>query len=90
MGSMDLNQSSKAPEAPAKLWEHPNPQSTEMYKFLQIVNQKYGKKFESYDDLYRWSIEHISDFWGEVWHYTGIDGTEYENVITSPILSAIV
>jgi acetoacetyl-CoA synthetase len=88
MGSTDLNQSrSNGSETPAKLWEHPNPRSTEMYKFLQTISQKFGKRFESYDDLYRWSIDHISDFWGEVWHYTGIVGTKYENVILDPTLS---
>lgn len=25
---------------PRKLWEHPNPQGTNIYKFMQEVNQK--------------------------------------------------
>lgn len=25
---------------PKKLWEHPNPKETEMYKFMQEVNRK--------------------------------------------------
>jgi hypothetical protein len=28
-------------EVPKKLWEHPDPKSTEMYRFMQEVNQKY-------------------------------------------------
>lgn len=27
---------------PRKLWEHPNPESTDMYRFMQEVNNKHG------------------------------------------------
>jgi acetoacetyl-CoA synthetase len=84
MGPTDVNQPSNGLEAPAKLWEHPNPQSTQMYKFLQLVNQKYGngKKIESYGDLHCWSIDHIADFWAEIWQMTGVVGTGYESVFS--------
>lgn len=29
-------------QLPRKLWEHPNPTSIEMYKFMQEVNKKHG------------------------------------------------
>lgn len=29
-----------AATVPKKLWEHPNPKETEMYKFMQEVNRK--------------------------------------------------
>jgi len=28
-------------EVPRKLWEHPNPESTLMYKFMQELNRKH-------------------------------------------------
>src|SRR4051812_43967213 len=90
MGSTDLNQPSNGLEAPAKLWEHPDAHGTEMYRFMRHINQKYSKDFESYDQLYAWSIESISDFWGEVWHYTGVIGTEFENVTIPSDLRADV
>jgi hypothetical protein len=31
---------------PRKLWEHKNIQSTEMYKFMQVVNTTQGTKLE--------------------------------------------
>lgn len=34
--------SPQAMELPRKLWEHSNPKSTEMYKFMQKVNRKHG------------------------------------------------
>jgi hypothetical protein len=65
---------------PTKLWEHSDPKSTEMYKFMQIINQKYGQSFTTYDELYRWSIDDINAFWTEVWHYTGVVGTPFTKV----------
>lgn len=33
-------------EVPRKLWEHPDPMSTNMYWFMQKVNQKRGLKLK--------------------------------------------
>jgi acetoacetyl-CoA synthetase len=66
-----------------KLWEHPDPNSTAMYKFMQHVNQKFSRNLAGYDDLYEWSIKNTSSFWGEVWNYSGIVGSEYTTVRNS-------
>jgi acetoacetyl-CoA synthetase len=29
-------------DIPRKLWEHPNPESTEMYRFMQEVNTQHN------------------------------------------------
>ena len=64
-----------------KLWEHPDPQSTSMWKVMQGVNKKYGLELKNYDDLYSWSIENIANFWGEVWDVTGVKASQpYEKV----------
>lgn len=43
---MELVVSEKATEAqlpmPRKLWEHPDPKSTAMWKFMQSANRKWG------------------------------------------------
>lgn len=41
-------------------------------RFIDLVNHKYGLKVRSYSDLYRWSVEKVSDFWSAVWDYAGI------------------
>lgn len=65
-----------------KLWEHPDPESTHMWKFMQDVNAKYQLQLKNYDDLYKWSVEHISDFWGEVWKRAGVKASQpYDQVI---------
>lgn len=54
---MDIN------TIPRKLWEHPNPTSTEVWKFKQSVERKTSQTFQDYHALYDWSIAHRSDFW---------------------------
>ncbi len=56
--------------------------STNMYLFMQHVNEKHGKTFRSYDDLYRWSIEDIPTFWETLWDYAGFAVSRgYDSVV---------
>ncbi len=32
---------------PRKLWEHPDPKSTEMWKFMQRVNKNHNRNFQA-------------------------------------------
>jgi acetoacetyl-CoA synthetase len=59
-----------------KLWEHPNPKSTPMYKFLELMNEKHGLNLQTYDELYKWSIDDSATFWGEVWDFTGMKASK--------------
>ena len=40
-----------------------------MYQFMQHVNERFGKSFSTYDELYRWSVSEIPDFWQALWDY---------------------
>jgi len=40
-----------------------------MYHFMQYVNQRFGKDFGSYDELYEWSVTEIPKFWAAMWDY---------------------
>jgi acetoacetyl-CoA synthetase len=44
-------------------------ENSNMYRFMHYVNQRYGKSSSTYDELYRWSIESIPDFWAAMWDY---------------------
>ncbi|KAK9709369.1 hypothetical protein K7432_009073 [Basidiobolus ranarum] len=69
-------------DAPQLLWTPKNPQSTEMEKFRNFVNQKFGKALANYEELYAWSCSNISDFWAAVWEYTKIiSSVPYEKVV---------
>lgn len=67
---------------PPKLWEHPNPKSTNAWKFMQAVNSKYGLHMKAWDDLHDWSIRSNSAFWEEVFHqYPMIHSGSYAKVV---------
>ncbi len=56
--------------------------STNIYKFMQTVNEKYGKNFSNYDEMYEWSITEIPTFWATIWEYGGIISSEpYTEVV---------
>lgn len=69
-----------------ELWRHSNPNSTQLHDFMTRVNKKYGKNFQTYQQLYRWSIDDISDFWSEIWQYVGVRASKpYEKVGDFPV-----
>ncbi|TAQ87419.1 hypothetical protein B7494_g4236 [Chlorociboria aeruginascens] len=67
-----------------ELWRHADPESTQMWIFLQTVNKKYGLELESYKDLYQWSVENIAEFWEETWHFTGIKASRPFDQVLKP------
>ena len=54
------------------LWNPPEPSKTKMAQFMYRVNQAYGLNMNSYDELFNWSVNHIPDFWGQIWEYAEI------------------
>ncbi|KAF2104796.1 acetoacetate-CoA ligase [Rhizodiscina lignyota] len=67
---------------PKKLWEHTSPDTTKMTEFMKMINKKFKLDLKSYEDLHRWSVDNVSDFWKEVWDFTGITASQpYEKVV---------
>jgi len=56
------------------LWQPTEEQikNTNMFCFMQQVNERWGKSFSSYPELYKWSIDRILDFWALMWESAGI------------------
>jgi acetoacetyl-CoA synthetase len=69
------------------LWK-PSRQAVEnsnLIRFIRLVNQKYGKNFENYPELYDWSITQLPDFWAAVWEFTEIRASRnYDRVVDDP------
>ena len=66
------------------LWQPTQAQikQSNMYRYMQVVNQRYDQRFESYDDLYRWSVEEIPDFWASIWDFMAVRASQpYERVL---------
>jgi len=56
--------------------------STNMYRFIGFINERYNQNFTEYEPLYRWSIENISDLWASVWEFAQIKAARpYDQVI---------
>ena len=70
-----------------QLWE-PSEQrikDSNMYRFMQSVNQTHGINCTDYNELYQWSIENIEAFWAEMWRFAGIKASKgYQRVIDDP------
>ena len=51
-------------------------------RLMHEVNARHGLYLSSYPDLYRWSIENITDFWASVWDFAEIKASQpYEQVV---------
>lgn len=54
-------------------------------KFMKFVNERYGKAFSNYSELYQWSVDNISDFWASVWGFVDIKySSKYDFVVDDP------
>ena len=67
------------------LWA-PSPERirrSRMAEFMKVVGGRQGRSFQSYDDLYNWSVTDIEKFWGEVWREAEIiHSYSYEEVLS--------
>ncbi|MBN1625021.1 MAG: acetoacetate--CoA ligase [Deltaproteobacteria bacterium] len=67
-----------------KLWT-PNDErikQSNMTRFMQFVNERLGKSFTTYDELYNWSVNNIPEFWAEMWDFAEIKASKpYDKVI---------
>jgi len=51
-------------------------------RYVEFLYQKHGLKFESYMELYEWSINNIPNFWASVWDFVEIKASKgYETVV---------
>ena len=51
------------------LWEPRHTGETNTAKFIEYVNAKYNLQIQTYDELYRWSVDAatLQDFWGDAY-----------------------
>ncbi|MEW6076414.1 MAG: acetoacetate--CoA ligase [Thermodesulfobacteriota bacterium] len=60
-------------------------ESTNMFRFMGRINEKYKTALAAYPELYQWSIDHIPEFWAEVWDFAGIvHSASYTRVVDDP------
>jgi acetoacetyl-CoA synthetase len=56
--------------------------NTNMHHFIQYINSHHDKNFNTYDDLYRWSVTESPAFWQSLFHYGEvIHSRPYDQVV---------
>jgi len=57
-----------------KLWEPSKKwiKNAEVTHFITFANKEYGEEIKGGKDLYKWSVEKISDFWEAMWNFSRI------------------
>ena len=54
-----------------------------MASFMKFVNEKHNKNISSYEDLYRWSVTEIEQFWEAVWEFSEImTSKDYSEILS--------
>jgi acetoacetyl-CoA synthetase len=69
--------------ASTALWT-PTPEriaQSNIARFMREVEPRHGARLADYRSLYRWSIEHMEDFWRELWRFGGVIGTQGERTL---------
>jgi acetoacetyl-CoA synthetase len=55
-----------------------------MTRFMRWAGERRGRAFADYDELWRWSVEEIEDFWASIWEFCGVRASKpYEQVLSS-------
>ncbi|HSK49513.1 MAG TPA: acetoacetate--CoA ligase [Solirubrobacterales bacterium] len=57
--------------APEKLWEPPVElaERSRMRAYMGWLAAERGHEFAGYDELWRWSVDHLDGFWSSIWDY---------------------
>ena len=57
-----------------KLWTPTDSRvkGSQMYRFMNLINERYDQNFTSYGPLHEWSVKNIPHFWSSFWDYSQI------------------
>ena len=58
--------------APTPIYTPPKGLRTQLDEFRDYVNKKYQLQLSTYDDLHKFSITRLNDFWMSIWDYAGV------------------
>jgi len=54
-------------------------------RFINFVNEKHNMEISAYNELYKWSIESIPDFWAAVWEFADIKSSRKYSVVVDDL-----
>jgi acetoacetyl-CoA synthetase len=74
------------PDQQTPLWT-PSPEDcerAEMTRFMRWAGERRGRPFAGYNELWRWSVDELEDFWASIWEFCGVRASRpYEQVLDS-------
>ena len=58
------------------LWSPSKAQAegSQVFRFARAAEKRTGKRFDDYQDLWRWSIDDTETFWDMLWDFCGVIG----------------
>jgi len=54
-------------------------------RFIDFVNKRYRHSFNSYQELYDWSVDRMPDFWASVWDFVGVKASRRYEVVVDDV-----
>jgi acetoacetyl-CoA synthetase len=60
--------------------------TTEIGRFMNWLRDERSREFREYEGLYRWSVDDLKGFWGDLWEFYGIRATPYDRVLADPTM----
>ena len=54
-------------------------------RFINFVNKKHSIQINSYNELYKWSIEDIPDFWAAMWEFGDIKASHKYDIVVDDL-----
>ena len=56
----------------------------ELTRYMRWAGERRGAPFEGYEELRRWSVEELEEFWASIWEFAGVRASRpYERVLSS-------
>ena len=59
--------------------------SSQIYEFMNKINEKNNLYLTSFDDLYNWSIKNKTSFWSSIWDFFDIVGSKGSSPYINPV-----
>ncbi|PDW04944.1 acetoacetate--CoA ligase [Candidatus Viridilinea mediisalina] len=57
-------------------------EATNLWAYMAWLRSTRGLEFANYDDVWRWSVAHVEDFWASIWDYFQIQASRpYSQVL---------
>ncbi len=56
--------------------------NSNMWRFINFINDRHKLSISSYEPLYNWSIKNITDFWSAIWEFVEVRySRQYDQIV---------